>query len=118
MRQPPPVLIYTTMRVMVFIAVWLLIQLVTPLRGLWALVVALLVSGVISLFLLNRQRDAMSGVVAGFFGRINDRIDASTRAEDYDDLPEGQPEAERAPGDQDQGPGRLEGGDQTGSVRP
>lgn len=117
MRQPPPVLMYTTMRVMVFIAVWLLVQLITPLRGLWALVVALLVSGAISLFLLNRQRDAMSGVVAGFFGRINARIDASTRAEDFDDLPEGQAQAEGAAGDQDQGPGRLEGGDQSGSAR-
>jgi hypothetical protein len=62
------------MRLLLFIAVWLLLQLLTPLRGLWALVLALMVSGAISFFLLNRQRDAMSGVVAGFFGRINDRI--------------------------------------------
>lgn len=105
------------MRLLVFIAVWLLLQLLTPLRGLWALVLALLVSGAISFFLLNRQRDAMSGVVAGFFGRINDRIDASTRAEDVDDLPEGQSQPERKPGDQDQGPGGLEGGDHPGPTR-
>jgi hypothetical protein len=110
-------MVYTTMRLLVFIAVWLLLQLLTPLRGLWALVLALLVSGAISFFLLNRQRDAMSGVVAGFFGRINDRIDASTRAEDYDDLPEGQTHPERKTGDQDQGPGGLQGGDQPGPPR-
>lgn len=117
MRQPPAVLVYTTMRLLMFLAVWLLLQLLTPLRGLWALVLALLVSGAISFFLLNRQRDAMSGVVAGFFGRINDRIDASTRAEDIDDLPEAQPEPERKPGDEDQGPGGFQGGDQPGSPR-
>ena len=105
------------MRLMVFLAVWLRLQLLTPLRGLWALVMALLVSGAISFFLLNRQRDAMSGVVAGFFGRINDRIDASARAEDFDDLPESQTQSEREAGDQDQGSGGLQGGDQPGSPR-
>lgn len=118
MSRPPVVLVYTTMRLLLFIAVWLLVQLITPIRGLWALVLALLISGAISFFLLNRQRDAMSGVVAGFFGRINDRIDASTRAEDYDDLPEGQSRSKRQSGDEDQGPGGLEGGDQPGTVRP
>jgi hypothetical protein len=105
------------MRLLLFIAVWLLLQLLTPLRGLWALVLALLVSGAISFFLLNRQRDAMSGVVAGFFGRINDRIDASTRAEDVDDLPEGQPDPQRKSRDENEGPGGLQGGDQPGSTR-
>lgn len=117
MRRPPPVLVYTTMRFLLFMSVWLVLQLLTPLRGLGALVVALLVSGAISFFLLNRQREAMSGVVAGFFGRINDRIDASARAEDYDDLPEGEPGTEGQPDRQDQGPGRLEGGDQSGATR-
>lgn len=117
MRQPPPVLTYTLMRVLLFIAVWLLLQLLSPLRGLWALALALLVSGAISFFLLNRQRDAMSGVVAGFFGRINARIDANTRKEDDDDLAEGQSHPERQAEDQDQGPGRGEGGDQSGAAR-
>ena len=101
-----------------FIAVWLLLQLLTPLRGLWALVLAVLVSGAISFFLLNRQRDAMSGVVAGFFGRINDRIDASTRAEDCDDLPEGQTHPERKSDDEDKGSGGPQGRDQPGPPRP
>lgn len=117
MSRPPAVLVYTTMRLLMFVAVWLLVQLITPIRGLWALVLAVLVSGAISFFLLNRQRDAMSGVVAGFFGRINDRIDASTRAEDFDDLPERQTRPERESGDENQDPGRLEGGDQPGATR-
>lgn len=78
------VLSYTWLRALLLFAVWLLLQLVTPLRGWLSVVVALLVSGVISLFLLNRQRASMSVVVASFFGGINARIDAATRAEDDD----------------------------------
>lgn len=74
--------LYTFMRLGLFVAVWLLLQLLTPLRGLWAVVIAILASGVISLFLLSKQRAAMSAVVGGFFGRINDRIDAASRGED------------------------------------
>jgi len=76
------VLVYTLMRVGLFLAVWLVLQLITPLRGLWALFVAVIVSGVLSAFVLNRQRTAMGEVVGGFFGRINARIDAASRAED------------------------------------
>lgn len=86
-----PVVVYTAMRVGLFVAVWLLLQLVTPLRGLWAAVVAIVISGLISIVLLNRQRSAMGGVVGGFFRGINDRIDAASRAEDIpDDEAEGQ----------------------------
>ncbi len=74
--------VYTAMRVGLFAGVWLLLQLLTPVRGLWAVAVAILASGLISLFLLNRQRAAMSSVVGGFFGRINARIDAASQAED------------------------------------
>jgi hypothetical protein len=74
---------YTVLRVAVFAGLWFLIQLLTPLRGLWVVVAALLLSGAISMILLNRQRDSMSVVVAGFFGRINDRIEQGKRAEDY-----------------------------------
>ncbi len=79
------VLIYTGLRLLLLLAVWLLIELVTPLRGLTSVVVALLASGVISLFLLNRQRASMSVVVGSFFRGINERIDAAARAEDVDD---------------------------------
>lgn len=78
---------FTVLRVLLFGGIWLLLQLTTPLRGLIAAVVALLVSGVISTVVLNRQRAAMGVSLAGFFGRINARIDASSRAEDEaDDL--------------------------------
>ncbi len=75
------------LRALLFGGIWLLLQLTTPLRGLIAAVVALLVSGVISTVVLNRQRAAMGVSLASFFGRINARIDASSRAEDEaDDL--------------------------------
>ena len=107
--------VYTAMRVGVFIGVWLLLQLVTPLRGLWAVVVASVVSGLISVFLLNRQRAAMSSVVGGFFGRINERIDAASRVEDdWQEQPAGQG---YGVGD-DQFSGTDERGDEVGTDGP
>ena len=73
------------LRLLLFSLVWLLVQVTTPLRGLLAAVVALLISGVISIVVLNKQRAAMGVTLANFFGRINSRIDASTRAEDAED---------------------------------
>lgn len=102
------IVVYTAMRVGLFLAVWLLLQLLTPLRGLWAAVLAIVVSGLISLLVLNRQRSAMGGVVGGFFRGINERIDAASRAEDFDDEPEAQ--GQRV-GD-DEAPGGSEGWDQ------
>lgn len=79
-------IVYTALRVGLVLALWWLLQLVTPLRGVLALVVAILVSGLISLFLLNGPRQRMGEGVAGFFGRLNARIDASASAEDaWDD---------------------------------
>jgi len=76
---------FTALRLLLFGFVWLLIQLTTPLRGLLAAVVALLISGVISVVVLDRQRAATGAALAAFFGRINARIDESTRAEDEAD---------------------------------
>lgn len=84
-RRLVAVLTYTGLRLLLLLAVWILIELVTPLRGVTSIVVALLASGVISLFLLNRQRASMSVVVGSFFRGINERIDAAARAEDDDD---------------------------------
>ena len=66
------------------------------------------------MIVLNRQRDSMSVVVAGFFGRINDRIEQGKRAED--DL------YRQAHGEQDavpehEQPGGLEHGNEGGSDR-
>lgn len=79
------VLVYTLLRIGLFLLVWLTIELLTPVSGVWAFVVAILVSGVISLVLLDRQRNKAGLATEGFFHRINERIDASTRAEDVDD---------------------------------
>lgn len=106
------------MRVGLFLAVWLLLQLVTPLRGLWAALLAIVASGLISIFLLNRQRSAMSAVVGRFFGGINARIDAASRAEDIDDVDasplqngDNQPHGQGDGVDSDE----LAGGDESGN---
>lgn len=114
-------LLYTALRVALLAVVWWLVQLTTPLRGLLALAVALLISGLISIFVLDRQRERLSVGVAGFFGRLNARIDASTRAEDeWDDR---QRESDReqeseheAVGEQER-PGGLEDGHEGGPGR-
>ena len=80
-------LIYTLLRVALFLAVWLTIELLTPVSGVWAIVVAIMLSGVISIVLLDRPRNRAGRVAEGFFGRINERIEASARAEDIDDEP-------------------------------
>jgi hypothetical protein len=57
---------------------------VAGLRGPLLLVMAFLGSGVISFFLLNKQRSNLGGKIAGYFQGINERIDAKTRKEDVD----------------------------------
>lgn len=84
-RRPWVLLAYTALRVAIFGLAWLLIVLITPLQGLGAVVMAVLVSGIVSIPLLSRQRDALSGGVFGFFRSMNERIDASARAEDDSD---------------------------------
>ncbi len=81
------VLVYTVLRIAVFAAVWLTVELLTPISGVLAIVVAILLSGAISLLVLDRQRGRAASVAAGFFGGINERIEASARAEDVDDEP-------------------------------
>ena len=54
-------------------------------RGFLLLLVAFLGSGIMSYFVLSRVRGRAGEQVGGFFGRINSRIDAATRAEDDDE---------------------------------
>lgn len=75
-------LVYTLLRVAVLAAAWLLVQLLTPLRGLLAVAVALVISGIASLLLLRGSRGEAGSALAGVFRRIDERIDRSTRAED------------------------------------
>ena len=113
------VIVFTALRIGLFLGVWLLLQIITPLQGLWALVVAIILSGVISAFLLNRQRSAMGEVVGRFFGGINDRIEAASRAEDdSDEQRQDQSGGERNTVGDDESAGGDESGDEPGSDGP
>ena len=79
--------VYTILRIALFAAVWLTFELLTPISGVWAIVAAILISGAISIVVLDRQRDRVGAIAAGFFRGINERIEASARAEDIDDEP-------------------------------
>jgi hypothetical protein len=112
--------IYTGLRVALLIGVWLLVQAVTPLRGLLAIAVALVISGVISFIVLDRSRDRASAGLSGAFRRINERIEQSTTAEDWDERrPSGEGDArtEEEPVRQDEQPGALQHGHEIATDR-
>jgi len=94
------ILIYTSLRVGLFALIWVIVDLLTPVHGVAAAIVAVLISGALSIVVLDRQRGAVGEVAAGFFGRINSRIEASARAEDGDDLAEPQGGSEQKAVDQ------------------
>ena len=75
------VLVYTLARFAVF-AGCLAIGWLVGLSGLFLVIVALVVSGALSLFVLQRQRLAMSAAVERSVNRANSRIRARTEAED------------------------------------
>jgi hypothetical protein len=113
--------VYTGLRVALLAAVWLLIQVVTPMRGLLAIAVALVISGVISFILLDRSRDSASAGLSGVFRRIDERIERSKVAEDIDDEPlapggggsgEGEPRTQQETVGEDEKSGGLEHGDE------
>jgi hypothetical protein len=74
---------YTLLRVLLFLAVALMLALF-GVHGLTLIVVALLVSAIISLPLLSRLRDRMSTSLAGRVGKFSTRLDEGTRGEDTD----------------------------------
>lgn len=78
-----PGLRYTLARLLLLAAAWGLFALV-GLHGITLWVAAFLGSGVASLLLLSRQRDAMGQGVERLLDRVNQRIDAATRKEDLD----------------------------------
>ena len=103
--------IYTGLRLAVLAGVWLIIQVVTPMRGLLAIAVALVISGAISFIVLDRPRDRASAGLSGVFRRIDERIERSKVAEDVDDdvpIPsgresgQGQPRPEQQPVGEDE----------------
>lgn len=76
---------YTILRIALFAAVWLLLEVLTPLSLGWTLIGAIVMSGAISVVVLDRSRGEAGQAVGGFFRRINARIDASSHAEDEAD---------------------------------
>ncbi len=76
-------LVYSGLRLLVLLAVGGL-AFAVGLRGWVLLVVAFVGSGALSIFVLSNPRNKLGADVGGVFHRINDRIDAATRAEDQD----------------------------------
>ena len=76
------VVVYTAVRLLLWLAVWALLQFLTPVKGLLAVVLGLLISSAISIIVLDRQRDVMSEGIGSFFGGINQKIANSAAAED------------------------------------
>ena len=73
---------YTAARLLLWLAVWAVLQFLTPVKGLLAVIIGLLISSAISIIVLDRQRDVMSEGIGSFFGNINQKIANSAAAED------------------------------------
>ena len=81
--------VYTAMRIGLFVAsllvvfgVWMLISDQVPV--LWAVVIAFVMSGLASYFLLNRQREAFARRVERRAERMQERIEQMKSKEDAD----------------------------------
>lgn len=113
-------MIYTGLRLALLAATWFLVQLVTPMRGLLAVAVALVVSGILGFFLLDRPRDDASVSVSRLFRRIDAKIESSRTAEDDDEprSPQGQADPHQDAVDEGEQPGPLQDGDQVATDGP
>jgi cell division protein FtsW (lipid II flippase) len=76
-------LFYTILRFGLFIVVFGLLY-VAGVRSFLLLALSILISGVLSYFVLSPQRAAMSGAISKRVTDFRDRLDAGTRAEDDD----------------------------------
>jgi hypothetical protein len=74
---------YTVLRLLIFFAAALVLALF-GVHGITLLVVALVISALISLPLLSKLRDRMSTSLSGRVDRFQARLDEGTRAEDDD----------------------------------
>jgi uncharacterized membrane protein len=74
---------YTLLRLLLFFAAVLVLALF-GVHGITLVVVALVVSSIISLPLLSRLRDRMSTSLSGKIGGFQSRLDEGTKAEDVD----------------------------------
>lgn len=76
-----PFLAYTFARILLLLVVGGVCYLI-GFRDLLLIVLAFIVSGIISFFVLNRQRDALGMGMGAYFSRMNQKIDAGTKSED------------------------------------
>jgi hypothetical protein len=85
------VLRYTTLRIAIFVVALVVLRVAFAIAGvslaggsalLYLMLAALLISGLASFFLLNKQRDAMSEAVVARSGRLNEKVKASASMED------------------------------------
>jgi hypothetical protein len=74
---------YTVLRLGLFVVVFLLLFLAGA-RSILLLAGAILISGLISYFVLNAQRTAMSSNISRRLTSFRERLDAGTRSEDQD----------------------------------
>jgi hypothetical protein len=79
-----PFISYTLAR-LGLLAVTLGICYLFGLRGPMLIIVGFLGSGLVSLLLLNSQRSQLCGRISGYFSGINQKLDANTRKEDFDE---------------------------------
>lgn len=84
MSRPHPFLSYTSARILLFVAILAVLYLLGA-RSWLLLLLAFLLSGLLSFILLARQRDAMSVTVAERTKAMGERMDRRTRAEDEAD---------------------------------
>lgn len=78
-----PALLYSIQRLLLLIAVGAPMYLV-GMRGFWLLATAFVLSGLISLFVLRRQRDQVSIGLTSRLESWNAKIDKRAAAEDLD----------------------------------
>lgn len=81
--------VYTGLRLLVFLACllvvgggWALVTGDTQIPAVWTVLIAFLISGVVSVFLLNRQREAFARRVAARAEAASARLDESRAKED------------------------------------
>ncbi|HKD88012.1 MAG TPA: DUF4229 domain-containing protein [Streptosporangiaceae bacterium] len=76
-------LTYTLLRLVIFLAAGIVLALL-GLRGIPLILLALVISAIISLVMLSKLRDRMSISLSGRITRFGSKLDAGTKAEDTD----------------------------------
>lgn len=80
-----PIVLYTIKRFLLLVVVGAVLYLV-GIRGVWLILFSFLVSGFIAMIALRGSREGAAYGITHAVKKVNDRIDESSRAEDYDDL--------------------------------